>query len=187
MQPARPLRDVFDEVARGDLGADPAEALADSGHADLPDQLVSEAIVNYADTAPIEVAEHLAPFVTVHSAVPNDSDAADLPAGQGLDLLATAPEPIVPDGMEVTEPAPEAGEPSYADAIDFGFGSGAEELIVDAQPSIEDVEGVPVEAGPADELPAPAESATDPTYQWIGPPEAEAGVEPGEDDAGPVG
>ena len=38
--------------------ADPAEVLRASGHADLPDGLVAEAVVSYADTAPIEVAEH---------------------------------------------------------------------------------------------------------------------------------
>jgi len=186
MQPARPLRDVFDEVARGDLGAAPADTLADSGHGDLPDQLVSEAIVNYADTAPVEVAEHLAPFVMVHSAVPvDDAGAADLASGEGLDLLATAPEPIVADAdVDLPEPSVAAGEPSYADALDFGFGSGAGDERADAASSIEDAEGVPVEPVPADELPQPVETAAEPAYPWIAPPEAEGGDEPEDGDAG---
>jgi hypothetical protein len=97
MTDARPLRDVFDELA-GDPtvtgpAADPADVLARSGHGDLPGPLVAEAIVSYADTAPVEVAAHLAPFVTAHSAVPlAGPGAAELadPAA-GLDLLATAP------------------------------------------------------------------------------------------------
>lgn len=198
MQPARPLRDVFDEVARGGLGADPADTLADSGHGDLPDQLVSEAIVSYTDTAPIEVAAHLAPFVKLHSAVPVDDagDAEDLPAGSGLDLLATAPDPITPDpsapdptasdptgpeleagGGHLSEPASDPAE--YADALDFGFGSGAagDRAVEAAEPSIEDIDGAPAELGPADDL-APPESAAEPTaYPWIAPPEDEGGEE----------
>jgi hypothetical protein len=186
MQPARPLRDVFDEVARGDLGADPAETLAGSGHGDLPDQLVSDAIVSYADTAPVEVAEHLAPFVKVHSAVPAGDAGADLPASDGFDLLASAPEPIVADDDTTDEPgAGEAGavDLQYPDAIDFGFGSGADQPGIEAVPSIEDAEGVPVEPGPADDLPAPEQTTAEPVYPWLAPPEAEAADEPEEGDA----
>lgn len=202
MQPARPLRDVFDEVARGDLGADPADTLAASGHGDLPDQLVSEAIVSYADTAPIEVAEHLSPFVKLHSAVPADDAgaAADLPAGDGLDLLASAPEPIVADDggdLDLPEPAagegglmPGAGEPSYEDELDFGFGSGAGEPGIEATPPIEDIDGVPVEPGPTDEPVAPVESPAEPAaFPWAAPPAAEGGPDDGDEPAegDPVG
>lgn len=112
MTDARPLREVFDALA-GAAGAagsagpdrpagDPAEVLAGSGHADLPDQLVAEAIVSYADTAPVEVAAHLAPFVTAHSAVPPVAAETEAPdPASGLDLLATAPagapaDPLLP-------------------------------------------------------------------------------------------
>jgi hypothetical protein len=121
------LREVFDELAGGGE-ADPAGALADRGYGELPDPLLSEAIVSYADTAPVEVAEHLAPFVMVHSAVPVDR-AGDVPAADGLGLLATAPEPIVPgdelaDDQVAAEPV--AGDRPYeADpALDFDFGHG---------------------------------------------------------------
>jgi hypothetical protein len=100
MTQVRPLRDVFDALAGeqptglGPAG-DPAEALAGSGHDDLPDQLVAEAIVSYADTAPVEVAAHLAPFVTAHSAVPlDDRPQTGMDVSDGLALIATAPAAI---------------------------------------------------------------------------------------------
>ena len=104
MDPARPLRDVFadlvgDESARQAHAADPEGFLHAAGHPELPGSLVSEAIVNYADTAPAEVAEHLAPFVMAHSPVPVEDDLPvdELDATHGLDLLATAAAGAVPD------------------------------------------------------------------------------------------
>ena len=96
MDPARPLRDVFTDLA-GDPGAptghDPAAVLAANGHPDLPDTLVAEAVVNYADTAPYEVAEHLAPYVMANSAVPPaDPTAPETDPATWLDLLASAPD-----------------------------------------------------------------------------------------------
>jgi hypothetical protein len=114
MTPARPLRDVFADLL-GDAGAarpDPDALLAASGHAHLPAHLVAEAMVNYADTAPVEVAEHLAPYVTAHSGVPvqgppGDSGVDDADPAGWADLLATAP-------------AADAGtDPSGADADDL--------------------------------------------------------------------
>jgi hypothetical protein len=91
MEPVPSLREVFAALTGG--SADPAAALAASGHGDLPDDLVAHAIVNYADTAPVEVAEHLSPFVVAHSGVPQGEDAAahHLDTGDGLALLGGAP------------------------------------------------------------------------------------------------
>jgi hypothetical protein len=120
MESARPLRDVFadlvgDESARQDRAADPAGFLAAHGHADLPDSLVAEAIVNYADIAPAEVAEHLAPFVMAHSPVPlDDLTVDDTGSIDGLDLLATAPPELVIDD----EPADADDLAVFADAED---------------------------------------------------------------------
>src|SRR5215218_5765290 len=108
MATARPLRDVFtDLVGHDGSPADAAEVLRASGHADLPDGLVAEAVVNFADTAPLAVAEHLAPFVMAHSPVPQrapeldaDVDAdvdGDLDAPSWLAALTSAP---VPDGLD---------------------------------------------------------------------------------------
>lgn len=90
MATTRPLRDVFTEVS-GDAGAraaDPADLLAANGHTDLPDELVAEAVVNFADTAPIEVAEHLSEYVMAHSPVPSGDPAAEVDPSSWLDTLS---------------------------------------------------------------------------------------------------
>jgi hypothetical protein len=97
MAEVRPLREVFDELAggaasgapSGDSATDPAELLAAHGHPGLPEDLVAEAVVNFADTAPAAIAEHLAPFVRAHSGVTDAGDATD--AGDWFALLTTAP------------------------------------------------------------------------------------------------
>ncbi|MFC4070433.1 hypothetical protein [Actinoplanes subglobosus] len=88
-----PLRDVFAGLAGN--GGDPGDFLRD-----LPADLVAEAVVSYADTAPLEVAEHLAPFVAARF---DESDASET----WLDLLASAP-------VEEEASGPE----------DLGFGTG---------------------------------------------------------------
>jgi hypothetical protein len=102
MEPVRPLRDVLadlasDDAARQAHAADPTGFLESYGHPELPNDLVSEAIVNYADTAPAEVAEHLAPFVMANGPVPGEGVPDH---GDGLGLLASAP---VPDGLDLPE------------------------------------------------------------------------------------
>lgn len=141
-EPARPLRDVFSELvgsadARGAHAADPAGFLAAHGHPALPADLVSEAIVSYADTAPAEVAEHLAPFVIAHSPVPVDEpDALDglhgLNGVDGLGLLASAPTGPAADDLaadtlvdHLADPFDiDAGHtgPDHAFGGDFGLG-----------------------------------------------------------------
>lgn len=123
MEPVHSLRELFASLSGGATaaGEDPAAVLASGGHGELPDHLVAEAIGNYADTAPVEVAEHLSPYVLAHSAVPGlepdgwhstgSGDAAD-----GLALLASAPDLGVihdqPDDLEIPivghEAVPEA-------------------------------------------------------------------------------
>jgi hypothetical protein len=113
MEPARPLREVFAELAGTGSTGDPGGLLRD-----LPDDLVAEAVVSYAETAPVEIAEHLAPFVSAHSAVGSES-----PSPEGwLDLLATAPVPV-----------------DAADEPDLGFGTGAEP---DDLPELADLDAV---------------------------------------------
>jgi hypothetical protein len=137
MEPVRPLRDVFadlasDDAARQAHAADPSGFLESYGHPELPNDLVSEAIVNYADTAPAEVAEHLAPFVIANGPVPGEGGPVH---GDGLGLLASAPVPDLPedgfddlpagaddphgafDGLHATQLDP-------ADPFDLDFGGG---------------------------------------------------------------
>ncbi|HET6532972.1 MAG TPA: hypothetical protein VFH03_20475 [Actinoplanes sp.] len=122
MASARPLRDVFADLA-GAPGAadDPAALLRDHGHPELPDDLVAEAVVSYADTAPVEVAEHLAPYVTAHSAVGADPAAGDETAVGWLDLLGTAP---AGDSADIDD-LPPATDGFDDDGLDLGFGLGA--------------------------------------------------------------
>jgi hypothetical protein len=91
MERARPLRDVFSDLVGTDTDhAGPAEVLRAGGHPDLPDTLVAEAVGSYADTAPIEVAEHLSPYVMAHSPVPQ-VDAPEVDPAAWFDAVATAP------------------------------------------------------------------------------------------------
>jgi hypothetical protein len=101
MEQARSLRDIFASMSHGP--ADPAAALAGAGHGDLPGHLLTEAIVNYADAAPVEVAEHLSPFVVANSAVPASGGHPYPPADvhDGFSLLANAPEPVHPDAADL--------------------------------------------------------------------------------------
>ncbi len=105
MTSARPLRDVFADLAEHDPGGSPPDAahvLAASGHPDLPDGLVAEAVVNYADTAPIEVAEHLQPYVMAHSPVPQSAAVYDADPGDWLHAVASAP--VLPPGWPDVDP-----------------------------------------------------------------------------------
>jgi hypothetical protein len=116
MTEVRPLREVFADSA-GQHNADPAELLAAHGHPDLPEELVAEAVVSYADTAPAEVAEHLAPFVIQHGPMPT-GEPSDTP---WFDLLSTAPEPA-PSGLDSPqETLGLADDPG----LDLDFGAGA--------------------------------------------------------------
>jgi hypothetical protein len=125
--PGRSLREVFESLA-GDPGADPAAALAASGHEGLPAHLLTEAIVSYADTAPPEVGEHLAPVIL---------GAAEDP-GLGLELLTSAP-PVTWDDVPVDEFAvSDDVEPLAADDVpaddlpDLHFGAGDDAADLDS-------------------------------------------------------
>jgi hypothetical protein len=94
MESARPLRDVFADLA-GHEGAaqdasDPRAFLAE--HQALPDDLLVTAMGSYAGTAPAEVAEHLTPIVTSSSMMTTENGHdAGVGAVNGLNLLASAP------------------------------------------------------------------------------------------------
>lgn len=115
MDAARPLRDVFadlasDDAARQTYRADPDGFLAANGHGDLPADLVAEAVVSYADLAPLETAEHLAPVVMAHSAVPFDG-ADGIPEdlhglGASDDVTVATPDPLAALDLLATAPAP---------------------------------------------------------------------------------
>jgi len=134
MAQARPLYDILAGLTGEDVaGAAPGEALRAAGH-DLPDALIAEAIVSFAGTAPVEVAEHLAPFVTAHGPVPPADPAATAPElADGLALLASAPTPDLAD-LEAEAALPgsagagagdaEGASELSADPFDLDFGGG---------------------------------------------------------------
>jgi hypothetical protein len=95
MEAGRSLRELFAELSRPG-GGDPADLLRAAGFGDVPESLVAEAIVSYAATAPLEVAEHLAPFAVAHGPVPAPDPAVDTARPDGLALLASAPTVDVP-------------------------------------------------------------------------------------------
>jgi hypothetical protein len=119
MADVRPLRELLTDLV-GDAGAHPDGAqmyLAEHGHADLPPELVAEAVVSFADTAPPEVAEQLAPFVTAHTAGDEAGDWFDLltsmPLGDTTDTLDGAEEPWSADDFD--------SDPGQG--LDFGAGA----------------------------------------------------------------
>jgi hypothetical protein len=147
MDTTRPLHDVFSGLAGTAGGAEPADVLRANGHEALPDGLVAEAVVTYADTAPIEVAEHLSAYVAAHSPVPRTD--AGIEAPSWLDALATAPAGVdIPGDPDpggdldagVADPAAAwsapagaaAAEDDFDDADGAGFGAGAEGPATDA-------------------------------------------------------
>ncbi|HEX6338519.1 MAG TPA: hypothetical protein VFZ85_16290 [Jiangellaceae bacterium] len=180
MTQGRPLHTVFtellhDDVAREAYAADPGGLLEPAGHGELPDDLLAEAIVSFADTAPPEIAEHLAPFVMAHSAVPLD-DGEPPAATTGLGLLADAPadaadrigaddlDPVL-DGTEAeADPVVEAA-PVFVDAgpplDDLDFGGGAKDT---AHPA-DELAGLPFDA------PHPVEPPAVDPFDEIGPVE----------------
>lgn len=119
MASVRPLREVLADLV-GDAGArvdGPEAYLAEQGHAELPPELMAEAVVSFADTAPPEVAEQLAPFVTAHTAGHSGEwfdllTSASVEAADDLDGLAEAPEPWSSDFG--SDPGP---------GLDFGTGA----------------------------------------------------------------
>jgi hypothetical protein len=145
MATARPLRDVFADLV-GDpdaSGTDPAELLREQGHDDLPDALVAEAVTSFADTAPIEVAEHLSPYVMANSAVPGV--AGEVAPGAWLSTLAEAPAVTAdPAGLDPDQPAGPDASPDGAGvagpaddpfSLDFGGGTGEDPTSVAEPPA----------------------------------------------------
>jgi hypothetical protein len=134
MASARPLRDVFADLTGGGSTGDPGALLRDQGHPALPEDLVAQAVISYADTAPAEIAEHLAPYVTAHSVV----GAGEEPADGWLDLLGTAPADFGPAGEpgEIDDLAAVrdefAGAGDLGPGLDFGTGAGGPAPVADA-------------------------------------------------------
>jgi len=175
---ARPLRELLadlvgDAEARHAYGSDPAGYLAAHGHPDLPEPLVAEAVVSYADTAPVEVAEVLAPYVMAHGPVPDASAAT----ADWFDLLTA---PTVPSSSELGEdPFESADEPDgprdWSEPAELDFGAGAESTVespveTPAEPALEStVESVEPADPSGPEWTADAAFAPEPTIDGLDP------------------
>lgn len=167
MAPARSLHEIFAGLSGDAAALDEAAAVLDAnGYADLPAELLAQAVVSYAETAPVEVAEHLAPFVMAHSQVVGEAAVPDDLAAP-LDLLASAPAvpvdaaelddlPEIDGGDSVTVPGESVVGPVDGSAgglmVDgaFGHGEGAPVDRLDpAQDTLDAIEPESGAAGPA--------------------------------------
>jgi hypothetical protein len=157
MQPARPLRDVLTDLVGEADAPGPADVLAANGHADLPDELVAEAVGSFADTSPLEVAEHLSTYVMANSPVPQP-DAPPVDLASWLDAVTSAPPPgsdidptaLIDDGGALHE---SSYEPAAVEVDDLHFGHGhaaaAPDHHVSTVDSFEDgYDGAPALASP---------------------------------------
>lgn len=168
---SRPLHAVFtellhDEAARQAYAADPAGPLEGAGHSGLPDELVAEAVISFADTAPPAVAEHLAPFVKAHGPVPESG--TDPAETDGLALLASTPAGDDAGDGEATELLDPAAatdptairEPGASvDDLDFGTGSDFAPTTADTSSFDDALMEIPT-AGGDTAAPAPVEDST---------------------------
>ncbi|MFY1696310.1 MULTISPECIES: hypothetical protein [unclassified Solwaraspora] len=132
MAPARSLHEIFAGLSGDAAALDEAAAVLDAnGYADLPAELLAQAVVSYAETAPVEVAEHLAPFVMAHSQVVGEGAVPDDLAAP-LDLLASAPAAPVdaaelddlPEIDALAEPGADLDAPDSVDGGDSVTGPG---------------------------------------------------------------
>lgn len=182
MESVRSLREVLDGLAGAGQDADPERALREAGHGDLPEGLLSEAVASYADTAPVEVAEHLAPFVTAYRQGDEAAGAPDPLAA--LELLTSAPAPQV-DPPEAAEPAaslleaevaatagPDPAEPVTDDTgLDFGAGDRTADLApAVGREAVEPEVAVEPDSEPDPSFPTFGEPEADP-YLWSQRPE----------------
>lgn len=177
------LREAFGELS-GSAGRPDAADLegfrAAIGHPDLPDNLLIEALVSYANTASTAVAEQLAPLVMAYTGIvtaPEGAEPAD-PA-RWLQVLATVPETETETEVEavdrddaVAAPAPvgaglvdQFNEPDPLD-LDFGVGSGPRDTSGDRadlwEPGSETFEG--------ERTGVPLEPEEPPTAEPVEPP-----------------
>jgi hypothetical protein len=174
METARPLRDVFADLTGSDDGGahpDPAAVLQASGHEGLPAGLVAEAVGSYADTAPIEVAEHLSPYVMAHSAVPLP-DAPDVEPSGWLDAVVGAPHAADFDDLRRTDEEQPGAEAAHHDPADFGHHVAAAFADHDPGAGLDHV-GDPAHAGdPGHPVPHAAFGPTEPAHLAAGPDHA---------------
>jgi hypothetical protein len=175
----RPLRELLADLV-GDAAAragGPEAYLAEHGHTDLPPDLLAEAVVSFADTAPPELAEQLAPFVTAHTAGEEPADWFDLLTTASPDLTGDV------DGVDEVDDGPEPEDDPWPDlgtdpGADLDFGAG----------SLDDVDGANERpdhaAEPAEAFDWPADQVEDASTDTVEPdaPTQDVGLDDGDPD-----
>jgi hypothetical protein len=122
MAPARSLHEIITGLTgHAGVSGDLAAVLHAGGYPDLPQDLLAEAVVSFAHTAPAEIAEHLAPFVMAHGPIAQgDTSAGDI--GRLPDLLAAARAAELDGGsvleMPEIDPPADTGRVDAADLLD---------------------------------------------------------------------
>jgi hypothetical protein len=120
------MRGAFNEMLAGlGLGTDPAEVLADHGFGDVPPDAIASALVHFAETADLELADALAPIVTRISDVPfEDGDLpaidTDAPLPDSSDVFAMLSE-IGLGGRDLAALVDEESDPGDFDDLDEVF------------------------------------------------------------------
>ncbi len=157
------IRDAINEILAGlELGADPAEVLADHGFENISPEAFSTALTHFAELSPMETADALAPIVTRVSPVPFEAgdlpDAPDADAilaeggdvfsllsevgidGELADIEADALDDAVDEAVGTVVDASDVAADSVAEVADLDestFGVGGDESTEDAAPDFD--------------------------------------------------
>jgi hypothetical protein len=117
------MRGAINEMLAGlGLGTDPAEVLAEFGFSDVPPDAIASALVHYAETADLELADALAPIVTRVSDVPfEEGDLlpidGDAPLPESADVFALLDE-IGLGGRDLAAVVDDGADPDDFDDFD---------------------------------------------------------------------
>ncbi len=165
MDPARPLREVFDDLVsdpdtRARFAEDPRGFLAMAGHPGLPGDLVARAVADYAEVLPPAVAEQLEPVVA--SQVPVVLEPAEASAEDPLARLAAvdpSPDDWFDSRVDDAAPVLDLDGPDGLDGLDDLEGpDGLDDLEgLDGPDGLDGLEGLdrldaPVDLGDLDGL-----------------------------------
>ena len=126
------IRDAIDAALSAlDLDGDPAAVLADHGFGDLPPEAFSSALLHFAESAPLEVADSLSPIVARISPVPFEPDDltpshADTVLADGGDVYSLLTEVGLTDPIHLGDADPSGFDDDHAiDHDDRAFGDHA--------------------------------------------------------------
>lgn len=154
MNDVQPLRGIFDQMV-----GDPTATSAPESLESFDASLLADALVAYADTAPVEVAAHLEPFVVAAT-----TGQAPDPA-EAWGLLGSATVEPTEDVVEVEPEVDGVPQASHED-VDFGLGVSGLDLgdIVGLQDPVDDLVSESAAASGSDAV-AVETDAAQPDYE----------------------